>query len=345
MTDNPDWFVGVDWASETHQATLLDNKGKVTGEKAFSHGGAGLSAMCDWLLATSGATAIAVAIEVPHGPVVETLLERGFRVHAINPKQLDRFRDRFTVAGAKDDRRDAKVLGDSLRTDRHCFRSLRLADPTVVELREFSRMADDLQRERTRLANRVREQLWRYYPQTLALTDDVGADWFLALWAVAPTPARAAKIHKASIARLLKEYRIRRVDADEVLLTLRQSPIRVAAGTTEVAVAHIRAVAARLKLVNRQLKDTHRVHRVLDALCAKLGGAEETEPGQPPEQRDVTILRSLPGVGRIVLAEASEPLRQRDYHALRSLCGVAPVQKFKERVVARSFFQVSNSVG
>jgi len=281
MTDDLDWFVGVDWASETHQATLLDDKGKVTGEKAFSHGGAGLAAMCDWLLATSGATAdaIAVAIEVPHGPVVETLLERGFRVHAINPKQLDRFRDRFTVAGAKDDRRDAKVLGDSLRTDRHCFRPLRLADPIVVELREFSRMADDLQRERTRLANRVREQLWRYYPQTLALADDVGADWFLALWALAPTPARAAKIHKASIARLLKEYRIRRVDADEVLLTLRQSPIRVAAGTTEAAVAHIRAVAARLKLVNRQLKDTH---RVLDALCAKLGGAEETEPGQPP---------------------------------------------------------------
>src|SRR5579863_3486317 len=27
-----------------------------------------------------------IAIEVPHGLVVETLLERGFKVHAINPK-------------------------------------------------------------------------------------------------------------------------------------------------------------------------------------------------------------------------------------------------------------------
>jgi transposase len=45
----------------------------------------------------------------------------------------------------------------------------------------------------------------------------------------------------------------------------------------------------------------------------------------------VTILRSLPGVGRIVLAtllaEAAEPLRRRDYHALRALSGVAPVTK------------------
>ena len=108
-----------------------------------------------------------MAIEVPQGPIVETLLERGFQVYAINPKQLDRFRDRFTVAGAKDDRRDAQVLADSLRTDRHAFRRLSVDDPVIVELREWSRMTEDLQRERNRLANRVREQLWRYYPQML----------------------------------------------------------------------------------------------------------------------------------------------------------------------------------
>jgi hypothetical protein len=42
-----------------------------------------------------------VAIEVPHGPVVDVLIDRGFVVYAINPKQLDRLRDRFSVAGAK----------------------------------------------------------------------------------------------------------------------------------------------------------------------------------------------------------------------------------------------------
>jgi hypothetical protein len=64
---------------------------------------AGVEELCDWLLARTGAKpeAIAVAIEMPHDPVVEALLERGFRVYAINPKQLDRFRDRFTLAGAK----------------------------------------------------------------------------------------------------------------------------------------------------------------------------------------------------------------------------------------------------
>jgi hypothetical protein len=41
------------------------------------------------------------------------LVERGFQVYAINPKQLDRFRDRYSMSGAKDDRRDAFVLADS----------------------------------------------------------------------------------------------------------------------------------------------------------------------------------------------------------------------------------------
>jgi hypothetical protein len=60
--------------------------------------------MAAWLKTTSATSdpgQVHVAIELPHGPVVETLIERGFRVHAINPKQMDRFRDRFTFAAAQ----------------------------------------------------------------------------------------------------------------------------------------------------------------------------------------------------------------------------------------------------
>ena len=71
---------------------------------------------------------MAVGIEVPHGPVVETLIDRGFVGHAINPKQLDRLRDRHSVAGAKDDRRDAYVVGDGVRTDRRLFRRVHVTD-------------------------------------------------------------------------------------------------------------------------------------------------------------------------------------------------------------------------
>jgi hypothetical protein len=94
--------------------------------------------LCDWLLsAGSAADTVAVGIEVPHGPVVDTLIDRGFVVHAINPKQLDRLRDRLSVAGAKDDRRDAYVLADGVRTDRRLFRRVHVTDPRLVELRAW----------------------------------------------------------------------------------------------------------------------------------------------------------------------------------------------------------------
>jgi len=331
MTDQRQWYAGVDWASESHHVFLTDGDGRRIGERAFKHGGEGLAEMVAWLMAASGAaeaSQIQVAIEVPHGPVVETLMERKFKVNAINPKQVDRFRDRFSPAGAKDDSRDAEVMSSALRTDPHCFRQLAATDPVIIELREWSRISGDLGTERNRLTNRLREQLWRYFPAILELVDDdLAAEWLLDLWEVAPTPAKAARIHETTIAKLLKRHRIRRFDAAHVLGVLRKPPVRVAAGTTEAATAHIATLIVRIRLLNRQLKQAH--HK-LDALTARLIPAEESEPGQN-KQHDVEILASLPGVGRIVLAtllaEASDALQRRDYAALRSLTGVAPVTK------------------
>jgi len=278
MVENVHWFVGIDWATQTHRVCLLNAEGGRLGEREFAHGGAGLVELRDWLLEkTKAAPAqIAVAIEMPHGPVVEMLLECGFLVFAINPKQLDRFRDRFTVAGAKDDSRDALVVGDSLRTDRKAFRQLAMDDPAVIRLREWSRLLDELQQERTRLSNRLRQQLWRYYPQAAELTDDVADDWFLSLWQKVPTPAAAAKASEKTIARILKEHRIRRVDAATVLQTLRKTALFVAPGTTEAACVHIRSLVARMRLVNQQIKQAD---AALDGLCDSLA-AQRTHRGR-----------------------------------------------------------------
>ncbi|HET8996244.1 MAG TPA: IS110 family transposase [Acetobacteraceae bacterium] len=326
MDTEPLVFVGIDWASTEHQVCLMGAGEPI--QRAFAHDAAGIGAMVDWLCGQAKQSGqVAVAIETPHGPVVEALMDRGIAVFAINPKQLDRFRDRFSPAGAKDDRRDALVLASSLRTDRHCFRRVDALDPAVVELREWSRMAEELKGERVRLANRVRQQLWRYYPQALDLTDDLGADWVLALWAKAPTPADARRLTEKKVARVLAAHRIRRITAADALAILQRPALTVAPGTAEAARAHITATAERLYLVNRQIKD---VTRRLDALVEQLAGPEP-EPGQAAEQRDATILRSLPGVGRIVLAtllaEAHQAIQARDYHALRTLAGVAPVTK------------------
>src|SRR5947207_15592455 len=116
---------------------MLDPGGDRVAEHSMPHTGAGLAALrTDLRQRVSDPAGIAVAIEVPHGAVVDALLEHGCHVFAINPKQLDRFRDRHAVAGAKDDRRDAFVAADAFRTDRGAFGRLPTDESPLPELRE-----------------------------------------------------------------------------------------------------------------------------------------------------------------------------------------------------------------
>src|SRR5215470_18000973 len=86
------WFVGVDWASESHRVRIADCCGKRLGERDFAHGGAGLAEMAAWLTSVAGAeaSAIHVAIETPHGPIVETLLEHGFSNNGTGQRHISR---------------------------------------------------------------------------------------------------------------------------------------------------------------------------------------------------------------------------------------------------------------
>jgi transposase len=322
-------YVGIDWATAAHQACALDSRGRVLAERSFAHSGAAIAEFAQWLPELAGVEPgqVAIAIEVPHGPVVEALVERGFHVYAINPKQLDRFRDRHSVAGAKDDRRDAFVLSDSLRTDRARFRRVRLDDPLVIHLRELSRIDEDLGREVNRLTNRLREQLNRFYVQALKLCPSADEPWLWALLEQAPSPAVGGRVQRKTIERLLRQHCIRRLNAQDVLVALRAPALRVAPGVVEAATEHIALLLPRLRLVHTQRQ---RCGARLDTLLDKLA-AVEGDDGQQREHRDVEILRSLPGVGRVVaatvLAEAAGPLAQRDYQALRTHAGIAPVTK------------------
>jgi transposase len=323
--------VGIDWGSQHHQVCIVDREGHRV-EETVPHTNAGLAALAQKLAALSPAAPgrVAIAIEVPRGPVVDTLLERGFHVFSVNPKQLDRFRDRHTVAGAKDDRRDAWVLADALRTDQPSFRRAHGEDPLIIELRELSRLDDELREQLSRLSNRLREQLQRVRPDVLALCPAADEPWFWALLDL--MLARPKPLTLKAVSAVLKVHHIRRITAETVHAAVQVPPLRVAPGTIEAAGAHIAVLLPQLGLVHDQ---RHRiVGRRIDGVLAEL--AKEDVAG---EHRDVTVLRSLPGVGRLVaatvLAEAARPLAARDYQTLRAQAGAAPItrQSGKKTVV------------
>ena len=90
-------LVGLDWGNQNHQFCILDPTGKKLEEGVLPNEANAFEAWLNKLLARLAGQAdrIAVAIETPRGILVETCLDKGFAVHSINPKQLDRLRDRY----------------------------------------------------------------------------------------------------------------------------------------------------------------------------------------------------------------------------------------------------------
>ena len=328
MEHNTLFFAGIDWGRKSHAACLIDQSGSVAAQRSFPHSGEGLFEMAEWMLEVSGCGAenIAVSIETNHGPVVESLLGQGFGVYSVNPKQLDRFRDRFSPSGAKDDRRDARVLAEALRTDGRHFREIKPKDPDIARLRRLVGEREELVGERVSLINRVRKELWEYYPQMNEVIADTLRPWHIELWELAPTPADARRIRPQTVRKLLARHRIRRMDAREVLEILRSREIGLGEETVCGIVRHTANLFERMKLVDRQLKETE---DLIDERIEAIASRQKAE--REGRASDIEILRSVPGIGRVVLAvfvsEAWEILSRRDYRALRCFAGLAPVTK------------------
>src|SRR6185436_2211634 len=120
-------------------------------------------------------------------------------------------------------------------------------------------------------------------------------------------------LRPSALRALLAEHRIRRVTAETLHEALQAEPLPVGAGTTAAAVTHVALLLPRLRLVHEQRAQCQRrLDRMLDELAT----------GDEQEHRDVTIIRSVAGVGTMIaatmLAEAPEPLAQRDYQTLRA---------------------------
>jgi transposase len=328
-----EWFVGIDWATTSHQCSVHKADGRVVVDRTVDHTGPAIAAFLEWLTEQAGGSLkrVAIAIEMPRGAVVETCLERGAAVFTLNPKQVDRFRDRVSVAGAKDDRRDAWVLASALRTDPHCFRRVQVDDPRIIQLREVARADEGLAQEMNRLMNRLREQVARVTPEWLTLAPSAGEPWFWDLLERATTPGAARRLKARTIEGLLRAHRIRRLTPTDVRRVLQRAPLTVAAGTQEAAAAHIALLLPRLRLVHTQRQACA---RHLESLLSTMddeppdGAVADHETRAPS---DVRIVRSLPGVGRMVastlLAEAAALLSARDYRGLRGHSGIAPVTR------------------
>jgi Transposase len=166
--------VGDDWAEDHHDVHLMDVDGKKLGARRLPEGLDGIRMFHELTAAHIDDPAeVIIGIETDRGLWVTALVAAGYQVYAINPLAASRYRDRHSVAGAKSDPGDAKMLADLVRTDRHNHRQVAGDTSEAEAIRIMARGHQNLIWTRTRQTNAWRNSLLEYYPAALAAFDDL----------------------------------------------------------------------------------------------------------------------------------------------------------------------------
>ncbi|MGQ0482097.1 MAG: IS110 family transposase [Pseudonocardia sp.] len=314
---------GVDWASEDHAVSLVDHDGEQTARFSVAHNAAGLRTLVQRLLA---AEVVEVGIERPDGPIVDALRAAGLVVFVIPPGQLKNLRSRYGSAGNKDDRFDAYVLADVVRTDRRRLRPLLVDEPATTALRQLTRARKDLVTHRVAVANQLRAHLQICFPGAVGLFADIDSGVSLSFLERFPTAERAAWLSVKRWSAWLSSIGYSgRTPAQTLHDRLTAAPGGSTGPSGAAAGAVTAAFVSTLRTLNTQI----------EALATQISEQLQRHP-------DAEIFTSLPRSGQVraarLLAEIGDARgRFPTADSLACLAGVAPSTRQSGKIKAVTF--------
>jgi transposase len=324
------YYLGVDWADEFHQIRVSDPEGNKVIEKKVVENVEGLSEFGRFL-DESRAKGIELwaAIEKPHGRIVDFLLDHGVVVYPVNPKALDRARDRFRMSPSKNDSFDAYVLAEFVRTDHGHLRALEPNSDPAQELKLLTRDQQRLVRQKSRLLNQLTTTLKEYYARPLEVFSDLESNIALDFLKQYSTPQELSNLTRRQWNRFAKrEHHLGEERCKELWEQLNQPQlpvpehvIRAKARLMEVLLVQLEALRNAVESYNERIR----------SFFASMPAAE--------------LVKMLPGAktGTIVATQWAElgdaKSRWESFRHLQAEAGLVPVTRAsgKNRVVQFRF--------
>jgi Transposase/Transposase IS116/IS110/IS902 family len=310
------YYLGVDWADEFDQVWVSDADGNKVAEMKVLQNAQGLSDFGRWLHERKAqGIELWAAIEKPHGRIVDFLLNHGVVVYPVNPKALDRARDRFRMSQSKSDSFDAYVLADFLRTDHARLRALEPDSAPAQELKIVTRDHQRLMRQKNRLLNQIEVTLKEYYSRPLEVFGDLETKIALDFLKAYPTPQALSKLNRRGWNRFAKrQHHLSEARANELWEKLNKAQLAV---PEHVVRAKARLLAALVVQLEAALQAVKQYEEQIKGFFASMPAAD--------------LVKTLPG-GKsgttvpIIWAELGDAKnRWESFRHLQAEAGVVPV--------------------
>ena len=310
------YYLGVDWADQEHAVWGIDEVGEKITARTVPHTAEGLSEwgreLDEW---RAQGIELWAAIERPEGRVVDFLLDHGVIVYPINPKALDRARDRFRQSGAKSDPFDARVAAEFLRTDHAHLTALQPSSEAAQELKYLTEDCQRLIRQQTRLVNQLTASLKAYYPRALdvaELTTTLARDFLRAY----PTPEALTRVTERQWQRWARAHHLSDTRTAELWAVLSRPHLPVPAHVVRAKARLMLTLVAALSPVVEAVA-TYR--KAIDDFFGRLPAATWART-LPVGERGITVPTLWARLG-------DAPERWTSFRHLQAQAGTVPVTK------------------
>jgi transposase len=314
-------YLGIDWSQKEHMLVFLNEKGGKLAETKITRTANGFAKL-DEMRKGFGVEAAEciVGIESSYLLLVDWLWDHGYRqLYIVAPNVTHSRQKTYSHSGARTDSRDAYLIANLLRTDRHLLQPWQPNSRQTQELSTFVSMRMQRLEDRLREENRLRDLLIRYHPSVLAafsLNTDVGLAFLLAY----PTPQAVEQLTWPDFQAFARAQGYAVTHHAKAFAKL-QADFPVASPDV-VAVYQPSAMLLAQQLMNTR-RTLKQIERQVQAIFA-------VHP-------DAFIYASLPGVGDILAPALLSKLgddrsRYPRPDVLQAIAGTAPVTKQSGKV-------------
>ena len=318
-------YIGIDWSEEKHDVCILNQAGAILKEFMIGQTSQGQQRLAQEIEAFAlPPEQCLVGIETSSNLIIDFLEPKPYATYVIPPNKVASSRGRFSSSGRRNDRSDAHLLADMLRTDQHRFTPWRADGEVVNQMRTSLRLIDDLTQSITRYSNRLRAALLRAYPLTVDLFSDLTTQIGLQFLIDYPAQTAAQALSYTDFAAFCRRHRYSHPHRIRQRYAHLQKQMTQPAAITMTAYQEPITVWATLLLSFVQLK-RQAIKRVQQLFL--------THPDAP-------IFASLPGAGELLAPQllvmfGDQRQRFPSPMAIQALAGTCPVtiQSGKKRIV------------
>jgi transposase len=311
-------YIGIDWSEKKHDVVYMNREGAVMSSMVIEHSQAGMKKL-ETVNQKYGLKAeeVVIGLETAHNLLIDYLWSQNYgQIYVVPPSVVKGSEGRYGSSGSMHDPKAAQLIADILRTDRGRLQSWRPDTGLTRQMRAEVSLIIFLTKETTRLSNRLRSVLLRYYPAALEVfKTGLENHITLALIQEYPDPQAIGQVSLAEFTAFTKKHHYPQLRVAGCYARWQAQYPLASPDTIQTFQSEAVILAEMLLSVHhRELSERKKLYQLFT------------------QHPDFAVFSSLPGAGDF-LAPAlcakfgDDRLRFPDHASVQALAGTCPVTK------------------